>query len=76
MMGRMLWKLVRWFWRFLKVFTKRWARRPSWSCDLDQVADKGRAIRYNISSALPLHDEGMMTGAFLSCTLDPNLLLE
>ena len=43
---------------------------------VDQVADKGRAIRYNISSALPLHDEGMMTGAFLSCTLDPNLLLE
>ena len=41
-----------------------------------QVADKGRAIRYNISSALPLHDEGMMTGAFLSCTLGPNLLLE
>ena len=41
-----------------------------------QVADKGRAIRYNISSALPLHDGGMMTGAFLSCTLDPNLLLE
>ena len=41
-----------------------------------QVADKGRAIRYNISSAMPLHDEGMMTGAFLSCTLDPNLLLE
>ena len=43
---------------------------------IHQVADKGRAIRYNISSALPLHDEGMMTGAFLSCTLDPNLLLE
>ena len=43
---------------------------------LYQVADKGRAIRYNISSALPLHDEGMMTGAFLPCTLDPNLLLE
>ena len=43
---------------------------------LGQVADKGRAIRYNISSALPLHHEGMMTGAFLSCTLDPNLLLK
>ena len=41
-----------------------------------QVADKGRAIMYNISSALPLYDEGKMTGAFLSCTLDPNLLLE